>query len=66
MKNHVMVELRGKRTIREIANSMGMPPSTYACIENGIRKGRPKTMHKISKFYGVSIEQMFFYDEQYK
>lgn len=58
-----MVTLRGKRTMQEVAEQIGIPKSTYACIESGIRKGRPETMHKIAKFYGVSIERMFFLQE---
>jgi putative transcriptional regulator len=60
LKNQELRQLRGKRTIQEVADRIGIPRSTYNCIENGIRKGRPETMHKIAKFYGVSIEQVFF------
>lgn len=49
--------------MQEVAEQIGIPKSTYACIESGIRKGRPETMHKIAKFYGVSIERMFFLQE---
>lgn len=60
LKNLTLLKLRGSRTMQEVADAIGIPKSTYACIETGIRKGRPKTMYKIAQFYGVSIEQVFF------
>lgn len=59
MKNYKLYQLRGKRTREEVASKIGIPTSTYACIEGGLRKGRIETLIKISRFYGISVEQMF-------
>lgn len=62
LKNAMLCQLRGKRTMQEVADEIGIPKSTYACIELGVRRGRPETMFKIAKFFGVPIEQVFFDD----
>lgn len=64
LKNYVLKELRGKQTLQEVADKIGIPKSTYACIESGIRRGRLETMNKICKFYGVSIEQTFLLENK--
>lgn len=60
LKNARLCQLRGERTMQEVADEIGIPKSTYACIELGVRRGRPETMYKIARFYGVPIEQVFF------
>lgn len=60
MKNNTMVNLRGVRTLREVAKELDIPYSTYAMIETGHRFPRKELAMKISKFYGVTIDELFF------
>lgn len=60
MKNNMMVNLRGVRSLHEIARELGIPYSTYAMIETGRRFPRKELAMKISKFYGVTIDELFF------
>lgn len=60
MKNEKMVELRGDRPQKEIAVDMGIPVSTYAMIETGHRFPRKELQAKISRYYGVTVDELFF------
>ena len=60
MKNSKMVDLRGGRSLREIARELDIPYSTYAMIETGHRFPRKELAMKISKFYEVTVDELFF------
>lgn len=60
MKNTKMAMLRGTRSLRDVAKEIGIPYSTYAMIETGHRFPRIKLAQKISQFYGVTIDELFF------
>ena len=60
MKNVKMAELRGDRTLREIAREINIPYSTYAMIESGHRFPRKELAMKIANFYGVTVDELFF------
>jgi putative transcriptional regulator len=60
MKNKVMISLRGSRTQREIAKQLEISPSMYHAIENNKRFPSKKLLEKITKFYNVSVEELFF------
>lgn len=62
MKNNTLRELRGKKTIQEVAHEIGIPISTYACIENGIRTGRTATLFKIAKHFNVPMESIICFE----
>lgn len=60
MKNTIMEQLRGERTMREVAKDLGIPYSTYAMIESGHRFPRRDLQLKLSRFYGVTVDELFF------
>ena len=60
MKNQKMILLRGSRSQREIAKQLGISPSMYHALENNNRFPSRKLLEKITKFYGVSVEELFF------
>lgn len=60
MKNVLMIQLRGGKKQREVANELGIPISTYAMIETGRRFPRPSLQYKIAKYYKVTVDELFF------
>jgi transcriptional regulator with XRE-family HTH domain len=52
--------LRGKKTIREVANDCGIPYSTLAMYENGHRVPKDSAKIKLAKYYNTSVEALFF------
>ncbi|MGG4217264.1 helix-turn-helix transcriptional regulator [Paenibacillus jamilae] len=60
MKNQKMSELRGDRSLREVAEQIGIPYSTYAMIETGRRFPRRNLQLKLARFYKVTVDELFF------
>ncbi len=58
----VLISLRGKRTQKEIAKELNISVQMYSALENGTRFPGKDLLHRISKFYGRSIEEIFFLD----
>jgi transcriptional regulator with XRE-family HTH domain len=56
-------ELRGSKSITEVANAIGIAQSTLSMYENGERIPRDSIKIKLAKYYGVSIETLFFTNE---
>lgn len=52
--------LRGERTQREIAASVGIAPSAYSMYERGERTPRDRIKRKIASLYGISVQELFF------
>ena len=53
-------ELRGERTIEEVASVLGISPSALSNYENGLRMPRDQIKAKIARYYRKSIEAIFF------
>lgn len=53
-------ELRGERTIEEVASVLGISPSALSNYENGIRTPRDQVKIRIARYYRKSIESIFF------
>ena len=60
MNNLLLRELRGDRTQEEIARAIGITKSSWAMYERGERTPRDETKMRIAKFFGRSIEEIFF------
>lgn len=58
--NKTMRSLRGTKTRKQVALELNIPESTYAMIEDGRRFPRKDLLLKISKYFDVSIETLFF------
>jgi transcriptional regulator with XRE-family HTH domain len=56
-------KLRGSKSITEVANAIGIAQSTLSMYENGERIPRDSIKIKLAKYYGVSIETLFFTNE---
>lgn len=52
--------LRGDRTQSQIANEIGITKSSWAMYERGERIPRDEIKIKIAKFFGKTVEEIFF------
>ena len=52
--------LRGERTQEEISKALGITKSSYAMYERGERTPRDEVKVRISKYYGVSVQELFY------
>lgn len=61
-----LTALRGKRTRRRVADETGISYSGLSNYETGLRI--PTDEHKVilAKYYGVSVEELFFADENHE
>ena len=65
MKNRIE-EIRKERGIRqeEFAKSMGVSRQTISSLENGRYNPSILLAHRIAKFFGMTIEEVFIFDEE--
>ncbi|MBQ8216928.1 MAG: helix-turn-helix transcriptional regulator [Oscillospiraceae bacterium] len=65
MKNRIE-EIRKQRGIRqeELAKLMGVSRQTISSLENGRYNPTIMLAHKISAYFGMSIEEVFIFDEE--
>ena len=61
VKNEKLINKRGLKTQKEVANAIGINHGYYSMIENGIRIPPYNVMIKIADYYGVKPDY-FFYD----
>lgn len=54
-------ELRGTRTQNDVAEAVGVTKSSYAMYERDERTPRDEVKIRLAKFFGVSIQDLFFY-----
>lgn len=60
MNCEVLRELRGDKTQKEVAKALGITASAWAMYERGERTPRDEVKVKIAKFFGKSVEEIFF------
>lgn len=53
-------KLRGKKTQREVSRAIGCSESAVNMWESGCRIPRDEVKKKLSDYYGVSVEEIFF------
>ena len=65
MKNRIE-EIRKQKGIRqeEFAKSMGVSRQTISSLENGRYNPSILLAHKIAKFFGLTIEEVFIFEEE--
>lgn len=65
MKNRIE-EIRKAQGIlqEEFAKSMGVSRQTISSLENGRYNPSILLAHKIAKFFGMAIEEVFIFDEE--
>lgn len=64
--NNKINELRKSKKItqEELADSVGVTRQTIISLENGKYNASLLLAHKISKFFGLSIEEVFIFEEE--
>ena len=65
MKNRIE-EIRKERNIRQddFAKSMGVSRQTISSLENGRYNPSITLAYKIAKYFGMTIEEVFVFDEE--
>lgn len=65
MKNKIE-EIRKERGIlqEEFAKSIGVSRQTISSLENGRYNPSILLAHKIAKYFGMAIEEVFIFDEE--
>ena len=65
MKNRIE-EIRKERGIRqeEFAKAMGVSRQTISSLENGRYNPSILLAYKIAKYFGMTIEEMFIFEEE--
>ena len=65
MKNRIE-EIRRERGIlqEDFARSMGVSRQTISSLENGRYNPSILLAHKIAKFFGLTIEEVFIFEEE--
>ena len=53
-------EMRGTRTVSEVARALGISQSTLSMYESGQRNPRDPIKERIAGYYGVSIGELFY------
>lgn len=57
---NILRELRGERSIAEVADAVGITPSAVGNYEQGIRIPRDEIKKKIAEYFGKSVGEIFF------
>lgn len=65
MDNELLRELRGEKTQEEIAKDIGITKSAWAMYERGERIPRDEVKVKIAKYFGRTIEELFFAQKEH-
>ena len=59
-------KLRGDKSLQFTADGMGITKSALAMYERGERVPRDEVKVKIADYYGVSVEELFYYPIEHK
>lgn len=55
-----LVELRGNRTQRSVANAVGIGPTALSMYESGMRMPRDDIKIKLANYYNKEVQEIFF------
>lgn len=55
----MLIELRGDKTLKEVADSLGVTVAALSNYEQGIRTPRDEIKIRIAKYYEKTVEQLF-------
>lgn len=61
-----LINLRNEKSREEVARAVGISVSTLQMYENGQRIPRDNIKIKLAKFYGVTVQTIFFDSEQHE
>ena len=55
-------DLRGDKTLQEVADAVGVERQAICNYENGHRIPRDEVKKRLASYYGVTVEEIFFAD----
>lgn len=55
-----LIKLRGEKTVKEVAEALGITTQAVWNYENDIRVPRDEIKIKIAKLYNSSVQEIFF------
>ena len=55
-------DLRGDKTLQEVADAVGVERQAIYNYENGHRIPRDEVKKRLASYYGVTVEEIFFAD----
>lgn len=58
--------LRGKKTQREVSAALGVTKSSWSMYERGERIPRDEVKVEIAKYFGKSVQEIFYSTFEYK
>ncbi|SEN53056.1 helix-turn-helix transcriptional regulator [Lihuaxuella thermophila] len=61
-----LISLRGDKSRDEVAKAIGISVSALQMYENGRRIPRDPVKIKLAKYYGVSVQEIFFGDQPHE
>ena len=56
-------ELRGDRTLREVASGVGVTVQAICNYENGARIPRDEVKKSLARYYRATVSELFFADD---
>lgn len=59
-ENLIRLRLKNKKTQKEVADAIGIAVSTYGMYEIGKRIPNDENKRKIAKFFGTTVQAIFF------
>ena len=65
MENHIQA-LRNERRVtqQELADAVGVTRQTIISLENGRYNASLLLAHKLAQYFGLSIEELFLFEEE--
>lgn len=57
---HKLKELRGKRTLSDVAKGTGLRVSTISNYESGLRIPKDDAKKALAKYYQKTVDEIFF------
>lgn len=57
-----LIELRGERTQEDVAKALGISVAAIGMYERGERTPRDSIKIALAKYYGVTVQSIFFAD----
>ena len=61
-----LFELRGSKTVEEVATANSISNSALRMYENGHRIPRDEVKIRLAKYYGTNVEELFYTCEKHE
>ena len=58
--NEKLLKARGSKTQKEVAEALNISISALSAYENGARSPRDDLKKRMSKYYDMTVEELFF------